>query len=193
MSLTPSTMLALGTPAPPFNLPDVVSGKNVALSDSDSKKGLLIMFICQHCPYIQHIKSELAKLGRDYASKGIAIVAISANDADNYPDDSPAALKKFAQTEKFSFPFLYDESQEVAKAYTAACTPDLFLFEKNRKLVYRGQLDDSRPGNGKPVTGKDLRTAMDALLSDKPISGEQRPATGCNIKWKKGNEPNYFG
>jgi peroxiredoxin len=193
MSLTPSTMLDLGTSAPAFTLPDVVSGKKVAISDFASKKGLLVMFICQHCPYIQHIKSELAKLGRDYANKDIAIVAISANDAENYPDDSPAALKKFAQTEQFSFAFLYDESQNVAKAYTAAGTPDLFLFDKNRKLAYRGQLDDSRPGNGKPVTGKDLRAAMDALLSDKPIPREQRPATGCNIKWKKGNEPAYFG
>lgn len=193
MSLTPSTMLPLGTQAPDFKLPDVVSGRAVSLNDFKTKKGLLMMFICQHCPYVQHIKQELTKLGKDYSSKDMAIVAISSNDADNYPDDSPAELKKFAKAEGFAFPFLYDESQEVAKSYTAACTPDLFLFNKKRELVYRGQLDDSRPGNGKPVTGKDLRAAMDAVLADKPVSQEQRPATGCNIKWKKGNEPDYFG
>src|SRR6185437_841757 len=155
------------------------------------KQGLLVLFICQHCPYVQHIKNELTRLGNDYAAKELAIVAISSNDAENYPDDSPAALKKFAQAERFTFPLLYDESQKVAQAYTAACTPDIFLFDKARKLVYRGQLDDSRPGNGKPVTGKDLRAAIDALLSNRPISADQRPATGCNIKWKPGNEPDY--
>jgi peroxiredoxin len=191
MSLTPSTMLPLGTQAPDFQLPDVISGRTISLKDFQNKKGLLVLFICQHCPYVQHIKQELGRLGKDYAAKDIALVAISSNDADNYPDDSPAELKKFAQAESFNFPFAYDESQAVAKAYTAACTPDLFLFNKKRELVYRGQLDDSRPGNGKPVTGKDLRTAMDALLADKPISQDQRPATGCNIKWKKGNAPSY--
>jgi thiol-disulfide isomerase/thioredoxin len=170
----------------------VISGKSFSLKDLAAKKALLVMFMCQHCPYIQHIKTELAKLGRDYAGKDIAIVGISSNDADNYPDDSPSELKKFAKAEGFTFPFLYDESQAVAKAYTAACTPDLFLFDQARNLVYRGQLDDSRPGNGKPVTGKDLRAAIEAVLADKPVSPDQRPATGCNIKWKPGNEPSYF-
>lgn len=200
MSLTPSTMLPLGTSATDFKLPEVISGKTYSLKDFAGKKALLVMFMCQHCPYIIHIKGELAKLGKDYANKDIAIVGISANDAANYPDDSPAELKKFARAEGFTFPLLYDESQAVAKAYTAACTPDLFLFAQGKglqpatpTLVYRGQLDDSRPGNGKPVTGKDLRAAIDAVLADKPVSQEQRPATGCNIKWKPGNEPDYFG
>ena len=193
MSLTPSTMLPLGTAATDFKLPDVVSGKIFSLKDFSAKKSLLVMFMCQHCPYIQHIKKELTKLGKDFSGKDIAIVGISSNDAVNYPDDSPAELKKFAKVEGFAFPLLYDETQEVAKSYTAACTPDLFLFDKYRKLVYRGQLDDSRPGNGKPVTGKDLRAAIDAVLADKPVSQGQRPATGCNIKWKPGNEPAYFG
>jgi peroxiredoxin len=192
MSLTPSTMLPLGTPAVDFKLPDVVSGKTYSLRDFANKKALLVMFICQHCPYIQHIKKELAKLGRDYTNKDIGIVGISSNDADNYPEDSPKELAKFAKAEGFTFPLLYDESQDVAKAYTAACTPDLFLFDKARNLAYRGQLDDSRPGNSKPVTGRDLRAAMDAVLADKPVAKDQRPATGCNIKWKPGNEPDYF-
>jgi peroxiredoxin len=184
-------MRPLETTAADFKLPDVVSGKTYSLKDFADKKALLVMFICQHCPYIQHIRQELAKLGKDYAAKDIAIVGISSNDAVNYSDDSPAALKIFAKAQHFTFPILYDESQNVAKAYTAACTPDLFLYNKGRKLVYRGQLDDSRPGNGIPVTGKDLRAAMDAVLSDKPVSPDQRPATGCNIKWKPGNEPAY--
>jgi peroxiredoxin len=192
MSLTPSTMLPLGTQAPDFNLPDTVSGKAFNLKSFAGKKALLVMFICQHCPYVQHIKKELAKLGKDYAKKDIGIVAISSNDAENYPDDAPAGLKAMAVAEGFIYPLLYDESQEVAKEYTAACTPDIYLFDKNRKLVYRGQLDDSRPGNNKPVTGRDLRAAMDAVLADKPVTTDQRPATGCNIKWKPGNEPDYF-
>jgi peroxiredoxin len=186
-------MLPLGTKAIDFELPDVITGKTFALSDFATKKALLIIFMCQHCPYIKHIQGELAKLGRDYANKNMAIVGISANDAVHYPDDSPAELKKYALTEGFNFPLLYDETQKIAKAYTAACTPDIFLFNKERKLVYRGQLDDSRPGNNKPVTGKDLRSAMEAVLADKPVSPDQRPATGCNIKWKPGNEPAYFG
>ncbi len=191
MALTPSTMLPLGTPAADFKLSDVISGKPVTLKDFASKKAFLVMFMCQHCPYIKHIKGELTRLGKDYLSKDIAVVGISSNDADNYPDDSPKELAKFAQTEGFAFPLLYDSTQNIAKSYTAACTPDLFLFNKERKLVYRGQLDDSRPGNGKPVTGRDLRAAIEAVLSDKPVSQEQRPATGCNIKWKPGNEPQY--
>jgi peroxiredoxin len=186
-------MLPLGTTAADFKLPDVVTSKMYALKDFAGKKALLVMFMCQHCPYIQHIKAELTNLGRDYASKDIAMVGISANDAGKYPDDSPPELKKFAKDAGFTFPLLYDESQEVAKTYTAACTPDLFLFNKDRKLTYRGQLDDSRPGNGKPVNGKDLRAAIDAVLSGTPVSQDQRPATGCNIKWKPGNEPDYFG
>ena len=153
MSLTPSTMLPLGTTAVDFRLPDVVSGKTVSLKDFAHKKALLVMFICQHCPYVQHIKSELTKLGMDYAAKDIGIVGISSNDAENYPDDSPKELAKFAKAEGFTYPLLYDESQDVAKAYTAACTPDLYIFNKERKLVYRGQLDDSRPSTNTPVTG----------------------------------------
>ncbi|MCL6436221.1 MAG: thioredoxin family protein [Leptolyngbyaceae cyanobacterium HOT.MB2.61] len=191
MALTPSTMLALGTPAPDFALPDVVSGKTVSLSTFANKQALLVMFICQHCPYVKHVKEELAKIGQDYQQSGLGIVAISANDVANYPDDSPQKLKEMAIALNFTFPFCYDESQETARAYTAACTPDFFLFDGDRKLVYRGQLDDSRPGNGLPVTGKDLRTAIDAALAGEAISPEQKPSIGCNIKWKPGNEPRY--
>ncbi len=191
MALTPSTMLELGTSAPDFNLTDAVTGKKAALKDFSSKKGLLVMFICRHCPYVQHVKKELAKLGKDYDSKDVAMVAVSSNDASRYPDDSPAKLKEMAQEEGFTFPFLHDETQEVARSYSAACTPDFFLFDKSRKLVYRGQLDDSRPGNWKPVTGKDLRAALDAVLSDRPVSSDQKPSVGCSIKWKPGKEPAY--
>ena len=192
MALTPSTMLALGTKAPDFRLPDVVSGKTISLAAFSGKKALLVMFICRHCPYVQHVKEGLARLGRDYAKQDIGIVAISANDAANYPDDAPDSLKAMAQEEGFTFPFCYDESQETAKAYTAACTPDFFLFDAGWKLVYRGQLDDSRPGNNKPVTGRDLRAAIDAVLAGKPVNPDQRPSIGCNIKWKAGLEPAYF-
>ena len=192
MALTPSTMLALGTKAPDFSLPDAVSGKTVALQSFSGKKGLLVMFICRHCPYVQHIQRELALLGKDYAGKEMGIVAISANDASNYPDDAPKGLKEMAQEQGFIFPFCHDETQKTAQAYSAACTPDFFLFDEGRKLVYRGQLDDSRPGNGKPVTGKDLRAAMDANLAGRPVASNQKPSIGCNIKWKKGNEPVYF-
>jgi len=186
-----STMLALGTKAPEFQLPDVISGKTVSPSVADGKKGLLVMFISRHCPYVQHVKQELARLGKDYAGP-VGIVAISANDIVSYPDDSPANLKQMALEAGFSFPICYDESQEVAKAYSAACTPDFFLFDANRSLVYRGQLDDSRPGNGKPLTGNDLRAALDCLIAGRPISEGQKPSLGCNIKWKAGNEPHYF-
>lgn len=192
MSLTPSTMLPLQTSAAPFTLTDVTTGKQVRLNDFDGTKGLLVTFISRHCPYVQHIKKELAKLGRDYAGKPLAIVAIASNDVANYPDDAPDQLNAMAAEEGFNFPILYDESQAVAKAYTAACTPDFFLFDTQRKLVYRGQLDDSRPGNNKPVTGKDLRAAIDAVLANRPVSPDQRPATGCNIKWQSGNAPAYF-
>ena len=193
MALTPSTMLALGTKAPDFSLPDVISGKRISLATFAGQRALLVMFICQHCPYVQHIKDALAKLGKDYAGKEIGIVAISANDAANYPDDAPEQLARMAKTLGFTFPFCYDENQDTAKAYTAACTPDFFLFNAERQLVYRGQLDDSRPGNGKPVTGRDLRAAMDAVLAGRPADSDQKPSIGCNIKWKAGNTPAYFG
>ena len=192
MALTASTMLSLGTQAPDFHLPDVVSGQTISLSTFADKKALLVMFICRHCPFVKHIKEELAQLGKDYINKGLGIVAISTNDAKNYPDDAPELLKAMAIELDFKFPFCYDESQETAKAYTAACTPDFFLFNGNQQLVYRGQLDESRPSNGKPVTGADLRAALDAVLTDKPVAGEQKPSIGCNIKWKPGNEPTYF-
>lgn len=177
-------MLALGTHAPAFSLPDVTSGNTVSLSDFSGKKGLLVMFICRHCPYVKHVQKELAKLGRDYAAQPLGIVAISSNDADAYPDDRPESLREMASELGFTFPFLYDESQDVARAYQAACTPDFFLFDADRKLVYRGQLDDSRPNSGKPVTGRDLRQAVDAVLKGDSVDAEQRPSLGCNIKWR---------
>lgn len=192
MALTPSTMLPLGTTAPHFSLPDVVTGETISLDTFKDKKALLVMFICRHCPYVQHVKEELARIGKDYKDKELGIVAISANDKDAYLDDAPESLAEFAQEEGFTFPLCFDKTQDVAKAYTAACTPDIFLFDKERKLVYRGQLDGSRPGNNIPVTGKDLRLAIDAVLSDSPIPQDQKPSTGCNIKWKPGNEPPYF-
>jgi peroxiredoxin len=176
--------LELGAEAPDFALPDVVSGKTLRRDDLRGQKALLVMFICTHCPYVKHVEKGLAALGSDYLGKPVSIVAISSNDADNYPDDSPAGLKRQAQTLRFPFPYLYDESQEVARAYHAACTPDYFLFDNNLRLVYRGQLDSSRPGNGKPVTGEDLRAAIDALLAGQTVSADQRPSIGCNIKWK---------
>ena len=193
MALTPSTMLPLGTKAPEFSLPDVVSGKTISLSAFAGARALLVMFICRHCPYVVHVREELSRLGRDYGAKSVGIVAISANDAAGYPDDAPAKLAEMARQLRFTFPFCYDESQAVATAYTAACTPDFFLFDAERRLVYRGQLDDSRPGNGKPLTGNDLRAALDAVLAGKPVSPDQKPSIGCNIKWKKGREPSYYG
>ena len=185
MSLTESTMLALGTSAPEFQLPDVVSGTTISLTNFSGRPALLVMFICRHCPYVQHVQDQLERLGQDYRGKPVGIVAISSNDAVNYPDDAPGQLKAMATELGFTFPFCYDESQEVAKAYTAACTPDFFLFDGRRQLVYRGQLDDSRPGNGKPVTGRDLRAAIDAGLAGTPVSPAQQPSIGCNIKGKK--------
>jgi thiol-disulfide isomerase/thioredoxin len=155
------------------------------------KPAMLLMFICRHCPYVVHVQEALAKLGRDYQRKNVGIVAISSNDVTNYPQDSPQGLKEMAEELDLTFPYCYDESQDVAKAFTAACTPDFFLFNEERQLVYRGQLDDSRPGNGKPVTGRDLRTALDAVLNGKPVPVVQTPSAGCNIKWKTGNEPDY--
>lgn len=191
MALTPSTMLSLGTAAPDFALPDVISGQTISLATFAKKKALLVMFICRHCPYVQHVKKELARIGKDYASREIGIVAISSNDAENYPDDRPEQLKAMAEELGFNFPFCYDESQDAAKAYSAACTPDFFLFNRERRLVYRGQLDESRPGNGKPVTGQDLRAAIEQVLTNRPVSGNQKPSVGCNIKWKRGKEPAY--
>jgi peroxiredoxin len=191
MVLTHSTMLPLGTKAPAFSLKDVISEKTINLDSFAGKKALLVMFICRHCPYVKHIQHELVKLGVDYNHSDIGIVGISSNDADNYKDDSPESLKELALELKLNFPFCYDQTQEVAKAYTAACTPDFFLFDKNQGLVYRGQLDGSRPGNNEPVTGQDLRAAIDAELAGKPISDDQKPSAGCNIKWKPGNEPKY--
>lgn len=192
MALTPSTMLPLGTRGPDFSLSDVVSGQRVSLSDFDSKKVLLVMFICRHCPYVQHVKKEIARIGFDYSQKDLAIVAISSNDISVYPEDASKSLSEMAKEEGFNFPYLFDETQEIAKAYTAACTPDIFLFDKDRKLVYRGQIDDSRPGNNVPLTAKDLRSAIDAVLNDQTVNPNQKPSTGCSIKWKPGNEPSYF-
>ena len=192
MAATASTMLELGTRAPDFSLTDVVSGKAVSLASFQSKKALLVMFICHHCPFVKHVKTELAQLGRDYAARGVGFVAISSNDPGVSVDDSPEGLKRMAAEWGFDFPVCYDETQAVAKNYAAACTPDFFLFDQHRKLVYRGQLDDSRPSNGKPVTGADLRAAIDAVLSGQPVNHDQRPSLGCNIKWRPGNEPAYY-
>jgi peroxiredoxin len=207
MALTPSTMLPLGTTAPDFQLPDT-NGKTVSLADFKTTPALVVIFMCNHCPYVIHIRAGLAQLANDYAAKNVAIVGINSNDAKNYPDDSPAKMKTEVEKAGYIFPYLYDETQAVAKNYRAACTPDFFLFNKiyehfkqpdgsitpfNRYLlVYRGQFDSSRPGNGIPVTGKDLRAALDAVLAGKTISEFQAPSIGCNIKWKAGNEPDYF-
>ena len=193
MSLTPSTMMELGTPAPDFCLPEVIDGKPVQLSDFNDKPALLVVFICAHCPFVKLVEQELAAIGKYYQELGLGMVAISANDAGCYPDDSPDKLAEQAGRLGFVFPYCYDEEQSVAHDYRAACTPDIYLFDTGRKLVYRGQIDDARPGNEKPVTGKDLRAAIDAVLAGKPVSQDQYPATGCNIKWKPGNEPAYFG
>jgi peroxiredoxin len=190
MSLTPSTMLPLGTTAPDFNLLDT-GGRTVSPASFKDAPALLVIFMCNHCPYVIHIRAGLAQLARDYSPRGVAIVGINSNDVANYPADSPAKMKDEVKTAGYIFPYLYDETQAVAKAYRAACTPDIYLFDKNRKLVYRGQFDDSRPGNGIPVTGKDLRAALDAALAGKPISPNQKASMGCNIKWKSGNEPAY--
>ena len=184
-------MVGLGTKAPDFSLQDVVTGKAVSLKTFAGKKALLVMFICRHCPYVQHLKMELARLGKDYVGKDLGIVAVSSNDAAHYPEDAPTSLAEMAMELGFDFPFCYDKIQSVAKAYQAACTPDFFLYDSGRRLVYRGQLDDSRPGNGKPLTGIDLRSALDAVLTDRPVSSAQKPSVGCNIKWIQGNAPAY--
>ena len=177
-------MKELGSQAPEFALRNVVSGKTVSRRDAAGSKGMLVMFICRHCPFVKHVQDELARIGRDYGGRGVGIVAISSNDVASHPEDSPTKLAYQAQEVGFNFPYLFDETQEVARAYDAQCTPDLFLYDANDKLVYRGQLDDSRPGNDIPVTGKDLRAALDALIAGRPIPQEQRPSIGCNIKWR---------
>ena len=192
MALTPSTMLDLGTPAPEFQLPDT-TGQTVSLADFKDAKALLVIFMCNHCPYVIHIREALAKFTEEYQAKGLAVVGISSNDVANYPDDSPEKMVEEAKSAGYTFPYLYDESQEVAKAYRAACTPDFFLFDADKKLVYRGQFDDSRPKSEIPVTGKDLRAAADAVLAGQPVPQDQKPSMGCNIKWKPGNAPDYFG
>jgi peroxiredoxin len=184
MAQTASTMLALGTTAPDFALVDVVSGKTLRRDDFRGNKALLVMFICAHCPYVKHIEKGLAKLGKDYQAQSLAIVAISSNDAITHPGDSPTGLKQQAETFGFVFPYLYDETQSVAHAYDAACTPDLYLFDADFHLAYRGQFDASRPSNAIPVTGQDLRAAIDAILAGKPAPADQHPSIGCNIKWK---------
>ena len=194
MARTPSTMtLELGQKAPHFQLLDVVSGTEVSTEDVRSAHALLVMFVCNHCPFVIHVEEELAKLGRDYGPKGVAMVAICSNDVENYPDDSPDKMRLFAKEKGWQFPYLFDEDQSVAKAYYAACTPDFYLFDANQELVYRGQLDGSRPGNDISVTGEDLRGAIDAILEGESAPAEQRPSLGCNIKWKEGNAPAYYG
>lgn len=185
MARTPSVMVALGTKLPSFQLPDVVSGKNVDSHLHVGKHGSLVMFICNHCPFVKHIQEELVRLGNDYIKQGISLVAINSNDVESYPDDSPEKMKELALKEKYPFPYLFDASQDVARSFDAACTPDFFLFNRSNELVYRGQLDDSRPGNGVVVTGKDLRAAMDQVLLGKAPDSRQHPSLGCNIKWRK--------
>ncbi len=191
MALTPSTMLPLGTSAPDFNLPDT-NGKTVSLPDFKDHAALLVIFMCNHCPYVIHLRAALAQLARDYAPRNVGIVGISSNDAKNYPADSPAKMQEEVKIAGYIFPYLYDETQAVAKSYRAACTPDIFLFDKTRQLVYRGQFDASRPHTQVPVTGHDLRVALDAVLTGQPVAAKQIPSIGCNIKWQAGNEPDYF-
>lgn len=192
MAQTPSTMLELGTPAPRFQLPEPATGRIVSIDEFDGKP-LLVAFICNHCPFVKHIQAEFARFAEEYQAKGLAVVAISSNDVQTHPEDAPEKMAEEARRAGYTFPYLYDETQAVAQAYEAACTPDFFLFDAERKLVYRGQFDDARPGNDAPVNGKDLRAAADAVLSGRPVPGDQKPSIGCNIKWKPGNEPAYFG
>ncbi|MBW8002919.1 MAG: thioredoxin family protein [Planctomycetes bacterium] len=191
MSLTGSTMLPLGTQAPDFSLPDT-NGKIVTLLDFQEAKALLVVFMCNHCPYVKHIQKHFTGLVKEYQDRGAAVVGINANDVETHPDDSPENMARDARRLGYNFPYLYDETQQVARAYRAACTPDFFLFDKYRKLVYRGQMDDSRPGNDRPLTGLDLRSALDAVLAGEKVNSNQKPSMGCNIKWKPGNEPDYF-
>jgi len=192
MARTPTIQLELGYQAPGFSLPNVVTGSNTNFSDVKGDKATVVMFICNHCPFVVHVMDELVRIGTDYKNRGIGFVAISSNDVANYPDDSPELMKKLAEEKQFPFPYLYDETQEVAKAYSAACTPDFSVFDSKGSCVYRGQLDDSRPGNDQPINGKDLRKVLDDLIAANPISDKQKPSIGCNIKWKAGNEPSYY-
>jgi thiol-disulfide isomerase/thioredoxin len=185
-------MLPLGTPVPAFRLEDAVTGRKVTESDGSGREALLVMFICNHCPFVKHVLHELGRIASEYEKRGVAVVAINSNDVRNYPQDGPERMRELALREDWNFPFLLDETQEVAKAFRAACTPDFFLFDGGGELVYRGQLDDSRPGNGLPVTGRDLRAALDAVLAGQPVPEPQLPSVGCNIKWKRGNSPEYY-
>jgi peroxiredoxin len=185
-------MLELGTPAPGFTLPDT-DGRSVSQSDFAGAPALLVMFICNHCPFVKHVRAELARIGREYTARGVGIVAISSNDPEAYPDDSPERMREEKAAAGYVFPYLFDGTQQVAAAYRAACTPDFFLFDAERRLVYRGQLDGSRPGSAVPVTGADLRAALDAVLAGREVPAEQRPSLGCNIKWRPGNEPAWWG
>lgn len=191
MANTPSTMTPLGSMAPDFRLPDI-TGRLVSLHDFAGAPALLVMFLCNHCPFVKHIRGALARFARKYQVRSLAIVAINSNDAQTYPEDSPAKMAEEARDAGYTFSYLYDETQAVAKAYGAACTPDFFLFDRERRLVYRGQFDDSRPSNNRPATGADLRAAADAVLAGRPVSPDQKPSIGCNIKWKAGNAPAYF-
>ncbi len=191
MVMTASTMLPLGTEAPDFTLPDT-NGNLVSLSDFADAKALVVVFMCNHCPFVKHVIDGFVKLVKDYQPEGVAFVGINSNDVDNYPDDRPERMAQFAKEKGFTFPYLFDETQEAAKNYHAACTPDFFVFDGDRKLIYRGQMDDSRPGSDVPVTGADLRTVLEAVLEGEPVPEEQKPSMGCNIKWKTGNEPDYF-
>ena len=191
MVKTASTMRSLGSTAPDFSLLNVDS-RTVSLADFEGSPALLVMFMCNHCPFVKHVADELARLAQDYMPRGVAIVGINSNDTANHPEDSPERMVHEAEERGYPFPYLFDEDQSVAQAYGAACTPDFFLYDRDRRLVYRGQLDASRPGNGIPVTGQDLRAALDALLAGKPLPEKQTPSIGCNIKWKAGNEPEYF-
>jgi len=192
VAAVPSTMLPLGTSVPDFRLPDAVTGRDVSPADFADAKALLVMFICNHCPYVQHVMPELGKVARDYGDDGLAVIAINSNDLKAFPQDAPPAMKQLAEDQAWPFPFLMDESQAAAKAFRAACTPDFYLFDKRRRLVYRGQLDDSRPKSDVPVTGRDLRAAIEATLGGKAVSSDQKASMGCNIKWMPGNEPEWF-
>jgi peroxiredoxin len=191
MVMTASTMLSLGTEAPEFTLPDTEGGL-VSLSNFDKARALVVVFMCNHCPFVKHVINDFVKLAKDYQPKGVAFVGINSNDVHEFPEDRPEKMVEFARERALTFPYLYDETQDVAKRYRAACTPDFFVFDENRRLAYRGQMDDSRPGNKAPITGADLRAALNAVLQGGPVPQEQKPSMGCNIKWKPGNEPDYF-
>ncbi|MCF8258445.1 MAG: thioredoxin family protein [Flavobacteriales bacterium] len=192
MARTPTYQIPLGFNAPDFSLPDGVSGRNVSLAQLKGERVTVVMFICNHCPFVVHVQDELVRIANDYLTKGVRFIAISSNDVENYPQDGPEAMKAYAERLKFPFPYLFDESQEVAKAYFAACTPDISVFDAAMECVYRGQLDGARPGNDIPLSGKDLRTVLDCIINDSPVPERQIPSIGCNIKWKTGNEPDYF-